>query len=170
MKALIISADLFEDSELYVPYKTLQNLGLDVDIASLQKGSITGKHGFTADVNLTIDDVTPDTYEILILPGGKAPALLREETKVLQIARDFFNKNKPVAAICHGPQILISAGLVKGKKATGYQKIKKELIEAGAIYLDESVVVDGNLITSRTPSDLDAFMEAIKEKLSTLQP
>lgn len=167
MKALIITADLFEDAEVDIPYRKLLALGLHVDIASLQRGTITGKHGLTVDATLTLDEVDPKVYEILILPGGKAPAVLRKEEKVLDITRYFFSHNKPVAAICHGPQILISAGLTEGRKTTGYQKIKEELIEAGAIYRDERVVVDGNLITSRKPSDLDAFVEAIKEKLST---
>ena len=167
MRALIISADLFEECELKIPYQSLRELGIQVDIASIKKGTITGKSGFNIYVTLTLDEVDPKNYNMLILPGGKAPALLRKDEKVLDITRHFFAQDKPVAAICHGPQILISAGLVKAREITGYQKIKEELTEAGAIYLDEQVVVDGNLITSRIPSDLDAFMEAIKKKLST---
>lgn len=167
MKALIISADLFEDSELQVPYQQLMALGLEVDISSLKRGIITGKHGLTVDVTLSLDEVDLTLYDILILPGGKAPASLRKDSRVLDIARYFFAHDKPVAAICHGPQILISAGLVKGREMTGYRKIREELIEAGALYRDEKVVVDGNLITSRIPSDLEAFMEAIKVKTPT---
>ena len=166
MEALIISADLFEDSELEIPYQNLRKLGLTVDIASLKKGTLIGKHGREMDAGISLDDVDPDKYDILILPGGKAPATLRNEPKVLEIARYFFKHNKLVAAICHGPQILISAGLLEGRVVTGYRGIAKELKNAGAIYKDEEVVVDKNLITSRQPSDLKAFMDAIKQSLN----
>lgn len=166
MRALIISADLFEDSELEMPYQYLRKLGLDVDIASFKKGIIIGKHGFSIDVTMTLDDIDPKKYDILILPGGKAPAMIRKEPKALAIARYFFEQNKLVAAICHGPQILISAGLMVGRVATGYKSIANELKDAGAIYKNVEVVVDKNLITSRQPSDLDAFTEAIKQCLN----
>ncbi len=166
MRALIISADLFEDSELKIPCQYLRELGLSVDIASLKKGTITGKHGFSVDVTMTLDEVDPKKYDILVLPGGKAPSAIRKEQKALEIARHFFEQNKPVAAICHGPQILISAGLLEGRVVTGYRSIAKELKNAGAIYKDEEVVVDKNLITSRQPSDLNAFSEAIKQCLN----
>ena len=162
MKALIISADLFEDSELYLPFQALLKAGLDIDIASLKRGHITGTDGLRLEAGLSLDEVDPKRYDILILPGGKAPAALRKEPKALEIARYFFAHDKPVAAICHGPQILISAGLLNGREATGYHSIREELEEAGALYRDEKVVVDRNLITSRTPSDLDDFVGAIK--------
>ena len=165
MRALIISADLFEDSELKIPYQYLRELSIDVDIASLKKGTIIGKHGYSANVTMTLDEVDPKQYDILILPGGKAPAMIRKEPKALEISRYFFEENKLVAAICHGPQILISAGLLKGRVATGYKSIAQELKDAGAIYKDVEVVVDKNLITSRQPDDLNAFMEAIKQYL-----
>lgn len=165
MKALMISADLFEDSELEIPYETLEALGIDVDIASLKQGKITGKHGYSVNATMGLNEVDPDRYAVLLLPGGKAPATLRKEPKALEIAQAFFDQNKLVAAICHGPQILISAGLMQGRVATGYKSIANELKEAGAIYKDQSVVVDNNLITSRQPSDLPAFMEAIQAYL-----
>jgi PfpI family intracellular protease len=165
MKALIISADLFEDCELKIPYQFLRELGIDVDITSMNKGAIQGKHGFNVYPTITLNEVEPEQYDILILPGGKGPSLIRKDLKALEISRYFFDHNKLVAAICHGPQILISAGLMKGRVATGYPSIADELKEAGAIYKDEEVVVDNNLITSRQPSDLHAFMNAIKEYL-----
>jgi PfpI family intracellular protease len=165
MKALIISADLFEDSELKIPYQSLRELGIDVDIASVKKGAIIGKHGFNVYATMTLDEVDPKQYDLLILPGGKSPSVIRKEKKALEIAKYFFDHDKLVAAICHGPQILISAGLMEGRVTTGYQSIAKELEDAGAIYKDEKVVIDKNLITSRQPSDLNAFMEAIKEHL-----
>jgi len=164
MKALIISADNFEDTELLVPYYRLKEANIPVAVASINRGVITGKHGYEVAAYKTLDEVNPDDYAILILPGGEAPAVLRKEPKVLEISRSFFNHNKPVAAICHGPQILISARLLQGRRATCYHFVADELKEAGALYEDREVVVDGNLITSRQPADLPAFMrEAMKQ-------
>ena len=159
MKALIISADNFEDSELLFPYYRLQEEGIQVDIASVSKGKIKGKHGYEADVNKTLQEISPDDYGILVLPGGKAPDTVRKQEKALKIASDFFEKNKPVVSICHGPQVLISAGLLKGRHATCYSSVAGELKASGALYEDKEVVVDGNLVTSRQPSDLPAFMK-----------
>ena len=163
MKALILSADNFEDSELLYPYYRLKEEGIDVDIASLTKDKIRGKKGYEVDVDKTVDEVEPNEYALLIIPGGKAPARLREEKRVLEIAEHFVKNNKPVSAICHGPQILISAGLLEGKHATCYQSVANEMKDAKAIYDDREVVVDGNIVTSRRPGDLPAFMrETIK--------
>lgn len=165
MKALIISADNFEDTELLVPFYRLKEEGVDVDIASVEKANIKGKHGYTVAVDKALSEVRPDDYGILIIPGGKAPEFLRKNENALSIARHFFDRKKPVAAICHGPQILISAGLIAGKRATCYRSVAQELKEAGGLYEDEEVVVDGNLITSRQPSDLPAFMREIMKAL-----
>jgi protease I len=158
MKALIISADNFEDSELLVPYYRLKEAGIEVEVASPGGEKIRGKHGYEVAVDKALAEIDPDGYEILILPGGKAPATVRKEPLALDVARRFFTQNRPVAAICHGPQILISAGLVKGRRATCYRTVAGEMKEAGALYEDSEVVVDGNLVTSRQPSDLPAFM------------
>ena len=165
MKALIISADNFEDSELLVPYYRLKEAGVEVAVASLSRGAITGKHGYEVAVDKTLDEVNPDDYAILVLPGGKAPAAVRKEPKALEIARSFFTRSKPVAAICHGPQILISAGLLQGRRATCYKSVADELKEAGALYEDREVVVDANLVTSRQPADLPAFMRETMKQL-----
>ena len=167
MKALIVSADGFEDSELLVPYYRFQEEGIDADIASLQPGVIKGNRGYQVEANLSVDQVEPEDYDLLLLPGGKAPAKLRKEKAVLEVARHFFRAHKPVAAICHGPQILISAGILKAKTATCYKSVAGEMREAEANYVDREVVVDENLITSRQPGDLPAFvrelMRMIKE-------
>jgi len=164
MKALIISADNFEDSELLVPYYRLKEANIEVTIASLSRGVITGKHGYEVIVDKSLEEVNPDDYVILVLPGGKAPEALRNEPKVQNIARSFFARSKPVAAICHGPQILISAGLLNGRCATCYSSVAEELKESGALYEDRDVVVDANLVTSRQPADLPAFMrETMKQ-------
>jgi protease I len=158
MKALIISADNFEDSELLFPYYRLREAGIEVEVASFRLEKIRGKHGYEVAVDKTFADLDADRYDILLLPGGKAPETIRKEPQALDIARRFFAGEKPVAAICHGPQILISAGLVKGRRATCYRTVAGEMKEAGALYEDCEVVVDGNLVTSRQPADLPAFM------------
>ncbi len=165
MKVLIISADNFEDTELLVPYYRMLEEGHDVDIASMRKGKIKGKKGYEVEANKALKDVNPEDYDLLILPGGKAPEAIRKEQTALDIARAFFDKNKPVAAICHGPQTLISAGIMKGKHATCYRSVAPEMKEAGAQYEDKEVIVDGNLITSRQPSDLPAFMREIMKNI-----
>ncbi len=161
MKALIISADDFEDTELLVPYYRLKEEGIGVDIASLKKGRIKGKHGYEVEVDKTLREVDAEEYGLLFLPGGRAPEAVRKEREALEIARAFFRKNSPVAAICHGPQILISAGLLKGRRATCYKSVAAEMKESGALYEDKEVVVDGRLVTSRQPSDLPVFLREV---------
>ena len=158
MKALIVSADHFEDSELLFPFYRLQEAGLAVDVASISRGKIRGKHGYEVVVDKALAEVDPQAYELLVLPGGKAPATLRKEAAAIAIAQDFMRSDKPVAAICHGPQILISAGVLVGRRATCYRSVAEELKQAGALYEDQEVVVDGKLVTSRQPADLPAFM------------
>ena len=158
LKALIVSADNFEDIELLYPYYRLQEEGIEADVASLKRGPIKGKHGYTVEANKALNEIDPDNYDILILPGGKAPETIRKDKYALEIAKRFFEQNKPVSAVCHGPQTLITAGLMKGRRATCYESVAKEMKEAGALYEDKEVVIDKNLVTSRQPSDLPAFM------------
>ena len=157
MKALILSGDDFDDQELFYPLNRLKEEQIGVTIASMNKGTITGKHGYSAKADLSFDEVDPEDFDILILPGGRAPEKVRLEAKALEITRHFFHENKPVAAICHGPQILISAGVLNQRRATCYITIRDDVKLAGARYEDKEVVVDGNLITSRRPEDLYAF-------------
>lgn len=165
MRVLIVSAEGFEDTELLVPWYRFREAGVEVDIASSRPGTFSGKHGYEVDATLGVGDVDADLYQLLLLPGGKAPAKLREDQRLLEIARKFFADGKPVAAICHGPQILVSAGVLKGRSATCYKSVAPELKEAGADYRDQELVVDGNLITSRRPEDLPAFNRAIMQRL-----
>jgi protease I len=158
MRALIISADHFEDSELLFPFYRLQEEGMEVYVASIARGKINGKHGYEVAVDIALRDVDPTNYDLLVLPGGKAPTKLRKEPAVIAIAQDFMRRNKPVAAICHGPQILISAGVLQGRRATCYHSVAEELQNSGALYEDTEVVADDKLVTSRQPSDLPAFM------------
>jgi protease I len=165
MKVLIVSADGFEDSELLEPQQRLAQAGIPVDIASLKAGRITGKHGHVAEAALAVSGANAADYDALVLPGGRAPAALRQDEHVLALTRAFMAAGKPVAAICHGPQILLSAGVLTGRTATCYKSVAGELRAAGVRHADRAVVVDGNLITSRQPSDLPAFIEAILQAL-----
>lgn len=165
MNVLMISADNFEDTELLVPLYRLQEEGISVDLASLRRGTITGKHGYEVSADLAVAEVDPLRYDALILPGGKAPAVLRDEPAVQTIVHHFFEHDKPVAAICHGPQILASAGVMEGRRATCYRSVAPELKEAHAHYENKEVVVDGNLITSREPGDLPYFMREFLKRL-----
>jgi archaeal arginyl aminopeptidase len=158
MKALIISADQFEDAELLVPLYRFREEGIGADVVSLHPGKISGMHGYEVAVDKTFAEVNAAEYDVLVLPGGRAPLTVRKEQKALEIAKDFYRRNKPVAAICHGQQILVTADLLKGRRATCYNNMVGELRDAGALYEDSEVVVDGNLVTSRQPTDLPAFM------------
>ena len=168
MKTLIISADDFEDSELLFPFYRLKEEGIQVDIASIQKGKIKGKHGYEVDADKDLHEIRPGDYDLLILPGGKAPERIRKEKAAIEIARHFMEKRKPVSAICHGPQLLITAGLLKGRHVTCYKSVAQEMRDSGALYEDKEVVVDGNLVTSRQPSDLPAFMKEMIEMVKKL--
>lgn len=157
-KILIISGDNCDDSEIQYPFYRLLEEGFLVDIASKDKKTISAKHYYKIDADLNIDEIKPEIYDGLMLPGGLAPEKLRQIPKVLEVVNAFFDANKPVASICHGQQILISAKVLSGKKATCYPGIRDDLINAGANYVNEQVVVDGNLVTSRRPEDLPLFM------------
>jgi protease I len=165
MKALIISADEFEDTELLVPYYRLKEAGLEVVVSSMNRGTITGLHGYQVAVDKTLEEVDSGDYGILVPPGGKAPGSVRKQPKALAIARDFFTGNRPVAAICHGPQILASADLLKGRRLTCTASVAEEVKAAGGLYEDRDVVVDGNLVTSRQPADLPAFLRRMMEQV-----
>lgn len=161
MRALIVSADRFEDSELSEPLQQLRAKGVEVDIAAPQQGPITGKHGHRVSAGLALGAVRTEHYDLLLLPGGEAPASLRKIPEAVDIARHFLQAGKPVAAICHGPQLLIATGLMMGRTATAYHAVRQELEAAGVKYLDREAVVDGNLVTSRQPDDIPAFLGAI---------
>ncbi len=160
MKILFISNDGYDDSELLYPYYRLVEEDFEIDIASVEKRVIEGKHFFKIEANKTFDEVNPDDYIGLLLPGGKAPEKLRLLPEVLEITRRFAEAKKPIAAICHGQQILISADVLKGKTATCYPGIRDDLKNAGACYVDNKAVTDKNLVTSRRPEDLPYFMKA----------
>lgn len=163
VRAIILTANEFEDMELFFPYFRLLEEGVDVDIAAPQIGVIHGEHGYGMKITKTISEVNPDEYDLLLVPGGfpdGAPATVRKIKKAQEIAASFVQKNKPVAAICHGPWLLVSADVVRGRHVTGFWEdgVPEEIKAAGGIYEDKEVVVDGNLVTSRWPQDLPAFV------------
>ncbi len=165
-KAIVLTADQFEDMEVYFPVFRLQEEGWNVTIAAPDMQTIYGEHGYGLKPNTTINKVNPDDYDLLILPGGSpegAPATVRKIKGAQDIAKSFFAKNKVVATICHGPYTLVSAGLVKGRHLTSYwhDGVPEEILKGGGIWEDKDVVVDGNLVSSRWPMDLPAFMKEV---------
>jgi protease I len=165
-KAVVLTADHFEDMEVYFPVFRLQEEGWDVTIAAPIMQTIYGEHGYELKPDITIAQVNPDDYDLLLIPGGSpdgAPATVRKIIKAQDIAKSFFAKNKPVATICHGPYTLVSAGLVKGRHLTSYwhDGVPEEIKKGGGIWEDKEVVVDGNLVSSRWPMDLPAFMREV---------
>jgi protease I len=170
-KVAILSTNGFEESELFEPMKALEEHGAEVFIISPEKGKIKGwNHGNWSreiEVNLTVDEANESEYDALVIPGGVInPDKLRRSREAVEFTRRFFDNNKPVASICHGPQLLIEAEVVKGRKMTSFHSIKKDLQNAGANWIDSEVVFDDGLITSRNPGDLDAFNQKIIEVLS----
>lgn len=170
-RILIMATDGFEQSELEVPLKRLGDAGADVDVASIDMAEITGwdedDWGADVEVHLTIGEADVDDYDALVLPGGQInPDLLRVEKDAIALIHAFAAAGKPVAAICHAPWLLIEAGLAKGRRMTSYKSIRTDIANAGAEVVDEAVVVDGNIITSRCPDDLPAFCDAIVKALA----
>lgn len=161
MRALILSANGFEESELLVPYYRLLEEGLEVDLASPHGGAIAGQHGYPLPSSLALAGARAESYDLLVVPGGKAPQALLAHAAALELVRRFCAAGKPLAAICHGPQLLAAAGVLKGRGVTGHASIAGELRRAGARYEDSAAVVDGNLVTARVPADLPAFMRAL---------
>ncbi len=169
-KVVIITADKTEDVEFFYPYYRLTEEGYEVHVVTPHGGSFEAKHGLGLKKTKSIDEVQPQDYELLYIPGGKAPAELRKNEKVLKFVSDFSKSGKPVAAICHGPQVLIDAGLVKGKRIAAWPEIKDEIEEAGAVYVDEALVEDGQLITGRKPGDLHRHLYGVLDYLKNGKP
>jgi len=153
--------DVYEDLELWYPKLRLEEAGYALKCAAPEIKNYTGKHGYPAQPDLLLKDARSRDFCGLLVPGGFMPDKLRRDTKVLSLTREFFGRGKLVAFICHGGWIPVSAGILKGKRATGSRGIKDDLENAGAIWADEPVVVDGNLISSRTPRDLAPFAAAM---------
>lgn len=166
----ILATNGFEESELTSPKDAMEKEGFEVHIVSPEGGSIKawnkGEWSNEYSVDKIIKEVTAKNYDALVLPGGVInPDHLRTDKDVLKFVRDFFSLKKPVAAICHGPWTLISAGVVKGRTMTSYHSIKDDVKNAGANWVDEEVVVDEGFVTSRNPDDLPAFNSKLIEEI-----
>ena len=165
--ACVLDVD-YEDSEYKQPYDAFKQAGHQVTIVGLEPGKeLKGKKGtVTTKTEIGIDQARPDQFDGLFIPGGCSPDHLRANPKMVQFAKAFMDSGKPVFAICHGPQLLIAAHTVKGRKLTAWQTIQDDLAQVGANVVDQDVVVDKNLVTSRKPADIPAF---IRESLKLLE-
>jgi protease I len=169
-KVAILATDGFEQSELQMPLNELKNAGAAVDIVSLKKGKIKGwkenNWGEEVSVDKALDEVKSDDYDALVLPGGAMnPDTLRANEDAVNFAAGFLEDGKTLAAICHGPWTLIESGLLQGRKMTSYKSIRTDMINAGVNWVDEEVVVDNGLVTSRSPKDLPAFCKKMIEEI-----
>ena len=165
-RVAVLIGDGFHDGETVFPMGYLVNRGARITVIGSRMGVLQAYNSpLRMMVTHGIDQVSPQHFDALILPGGLGPAALRRDPRVVDFVRRFVETGKPVAAICHGPQVLITAGVMRGRRSSGIGGIKEELEAAGATYVDAELVVDGNVITSRLPGDLPAFSRGIAEAL-----
>ncbi len=164
-KVVILTADETEDTEFFYPYFRLTEAGYTVDVVTPEGGAFAGKHGLGLKNTMALQHARAEDYELLYIPGGQAPEALRKNEAVLKFVQTFAATGKPISAICHGPQVLISAGLVKGKQMAGYPGIRQELEQAGATFVDEALVEDGQFITGRVPGDLHRHLYGVLQVL-----
>ncbi len=170
-KVAFLATDGFEPNELFKPLEALQGQGATCHIVSLKSGNIRAFHGGewgkAIAVDRIVDEANASDYNALVIPGGVInPDKLRNNAGALRFTKDFFEQKKPVASICHGPQVLISAEVVEGRKMTSFPSIRIDLENAGAIFKDQEVVVDEGLVTSRSPEDLPAFIDKLIEEVA----
>ncbi len=160
-KVLVLAADLFEDLELLYPVYRLREEEVEVTVAGLTPDPVTGKKGHgPVDVDTTVDEIEAASFDALVIPGGFAPDKFRQSEKVLALVEAFNAAGKPIAFICHAGWVPISAGIIKGRRATSVAAIRDDMVNAGADWVDEACVVDGNLISARNPGDLGPWMKA----------
>lgn len=170
-RVLLLAADDFEDMELLYPQYRLREEGVAVTVVGLDDHPLTGKKGHgPVEVDATVDDVVADEFDALVIPGGFAPDRLRRSRAVLELVRAFDAASKPVAFICHAGWVPISAGIMKGRRATSVSAIRDDMVNAGTDWVDEETVVDGNLISARTPADLGPWMKALLQALGGVSP
>ena len=169
-RILILATHGFEQSELLQPKAALEAAGHQTVVASPESGSIKGWHqkdwGESVTVDALVDDVAEADFDALLLPGGQMnPDILRMNAAVINLVEDFAEADKPIAAICHGPWLLIEADIVEGRTVTSWPSLRTDLENAGATFVDQEVAIDGNLITSRKPEDIPAFSKALIDAL-----
>jgi protease I len=166
-RVAILAEDSYQELELWYPYYRLQEAGAEVRIVGTGRAqTFTSKHGYPAKADLDAGALRVEDFDAVVVPGGYAPDLMRRSKEMVAFVRDMDAAGKTVAAICHAGWMLVSAGIVRGRQATCFHSIKDDLVAAGAQYVDDPVVVDRNLVTSRTPADLPHFCRAIIAQLS----
>ena len=165
-RVAILVEDLYQDQEVWYPYYRLKEAGVEVVFVGTGKHEYKGKYGYPLTPHTTVDRASAKEFDGVIVPGGYAPDILRRFPKVIQVVREAHQQGKVIGAICHAGWVLCSAGIVRGKTVTCFSAIKDDLVNAGARYVDREVVRDGNLVTSRKPDDLPAFMRTILEALA----
>jgi protease I len=158
---LFFAGPLYEDLELWYPKIRLEEEGARTIVAGTGEKTYQGKRGYPLTVDISVDQLDAKDFDGLVIPGGYAPDVMRRSPKLLQLTREIHDAGKPVAFICHAGWVPISAGIVKGRRGTSVSAIKDDLVNAGMLWEDSPVVVDGNLISSRTPADLPDFMRAL---------
>lgn len=162
----IITGDNAQDLEFFYPYYRLTEAGYDVDVITEKGGAFKGKNGLGLQETQSIEEVSPENYILLYLPGGEAPSKLRKNDRVVEFVRRFAASGKPVAALCHGPQILVAVeGLLRGKRVAAWPEIRDEVEKAGATFVDEALVEDGEIITGRGPGDLHRHLYGVLDIL-----
>jgi protease I len=169
LKIAFILAPLFEETEFSIPFARLQSAGYSIDVVGAEAGTeLKGVHGKeTITTNKAIEDAKPGDYAALVIPGGFSPDKLRADARFVQFVRSFDAQRRPLAAICHGPQLLEAAHLVRGRTLTAWTTVQDDLRQMGAVVRDDPVVTDGNWITSRKPEDAEQFSAAIIKALQT---
>jgi protease I len=166
-RVAILAENLYQEMELWVPYYRLKEEGAEVHVVGHGGArSYASKHGYPVTVDVQAEQADGLEYDAVVVPGGFAPDYMRRSAAMIKLVRDAFTHGKVVAAICHAGWVPVSAGILKGRKATSFFSIKDDLVNAGATWLDQEVVVDGNLITSRRPDDLPAFCREIVRALA----
>ncbi len=158
---LFFAGPLYEDLELWYPKIRLEEEGAGTIVAGTGEKTYQGKRGYPVTVDTSVDEISADEFDGLVIPGGYAPDIMRRSQKLLQLTRDIYQAGKPVGFICHAGWVPISAGIVRGRRGTSVGAIKDDLVNAGLLWEDSPVVVDGNLISSRTPADLPEFCKAL---------
>ena len=167
-RVAILIEDLYQDQEVWYPYFRLKEAGVEVLVVGTTKKEYTSKHGYPITADVTVDKISADQFDGVVIPGGYAPDILRRSPEVIQFVRAMHQQGKLIAAICHAGWVLCSADVLRGKTATCFFAIKDDLVNAGAKYVDREVVRDGTLITSRKPEDLPAFLRTLLDALSEL--
>jgi protease I len=160
-KVALFVENMFEDLEFWYPRIRLEEAGAEVTVIGPERGDYTGKKGLPAKADLAIGETKAADHDLLVIPGGYAPDMMRRKPEMVAFVKSIHELGRPVAAICHAGWMLASAGVLPGRTVTSFIAIRDDLVNAGAIWVDEEVVVEGNLITSRTPQDLPAFCKAI---------